>query len=79
MPHERFACGTSRRRTLVREARDEANQPFLNGIDFLEVDPADQRVLHVHFVHPLPGQAGGVPGYWPNIISHCSLERGRKT
>ena len=34
----------------------------LNGIDWVEVDPADQRILHVGFLHPLPGQTGGVPG-----------------
>ena len=32
-----------------------------NGIDWVEVDPADQRVLHVGFLHPLPGETGGVP------------------
>ncbi len=32
-----------------------------NGIDWLDVDPADQKVLHVGFLHPLPGQPGGVP------------------
>lgn len=33
----------------------------VNGIDYLEVDPTEQRRLRVHFLHPLPGQAGGVP------------------
>ena len=76
MPHERFACGTSRRRTLVREARNDANQPFLNGIDFLEIDPTDQRLLHVHFVHALPGQAGGVPVGNPLTASNFAVEGG---
>lgn len=76
MPHERFACGTSRRRMLVREARDDADKPFLNGIDFLEIDAADQRVLHVHFVHPLPGQRGGVPAGDPLAASNFAVEGG---
>ena len=32
-----------------------------NGIDYLEVDPTNRRVLLVHFFHPLPGQPDGVP------------------
>lgn len=33
----------------------------VNGIDYVEVDPIDRRVLLVHFFHPLPGQPGAVP------------------
>lgn len=33
----------------------------VNGIDYLEVDPADQTKLNIYFLHKLPGQAGGVP------------------
>lgn len=33
----------------------------VNGIDYLEVDGADRRLLHVHFLQALPGQPGGVP------------------
>lgn len=76
MPHERFACGSSRRRTLVRNARNDADQPFLNGIDFLEIDPSDQRVLHVHFVHPLPGQVAGVPAGAPLTAANFAVEGG---
>lgn len=46
-----------------REERVQAvrDAPGLNGIAFIEVTSADQRQLTVHFLKPLPGQAGGVP------------------
>ena len=40
-------------------AADDAST--VNGIDWLEVDPADQRILHVGFLHPLPPAADAVP------------------
>jgi len=73
---ERFACGSSRRRTLVRDARNDADRPFLNGIDFLEIDPADQRVLHVHCLHPLPGQPAGVPAGDPLRVTNFAVDGG---
>jgi Baseplate J-like protein len=48
------SCDDPRRRAATAESA-------FNGIDFLEVDPAGQRTLRVHFLHPLPGEAGGVP------------------
>jgi hypothetical protein len=48
------SCDDPRRRAATAESA-------FNGIDFLEVDPASQRTLRVHFLHPLPGEAGGVP------------------
>lgn len=45
----RYACATERRRDEVRKIA------ALNGIDFLEVDPADQHTLHVHFLHAVAG------------------------
>lgn len=33
----------------------------VNGIEGIEVDPADQTRLLLRFVHPLPGEAGGIP------------------
>jgi hypothetical protein len=53
-----FACGSDRRRRLVRAAAE--SQP-INGIDFLEVDAADQRSLQVRF---LAGH--GVAGLTPD-------------
>ncbi len=55
-----FCCEKDRRRA-VRETRGEDGLPLLNGIDFLEVDAVDQRVLYVHFIHNLPGQNNPVP------------------
>lgn len=56
-----YRCGGDQRRDLVRAARDGGGQPLLNGIDYLEVGP-DQTTLDVVFIHPLPGEADGVPG-----------------
>ena len=56
-----YACHDQSRRDLVAAATDSHGQPFLNGIDFLEVSQADHQTLVVHFVHALPGQPGGVP------------------
>lgn len=51
-----YVCEHPERRALLLEAAP----PAANGIDYLEVDPG-QTTLRVHFLHPLPGQAGGVP------------------
>jgi hypothetical protein len=48
------ACSDERRRALTGDSDH-------NGIDFLEVDPADQTRLSVRFLQPLPGETGGVP------------------
>ena len=56
-----YHCANSVRRTLVLDTRGSNGQPVVNGIDYLEVDPADQKKLLVHFIHPLPGQPNGVP------------------
>ena len=61
MATTQYMCRDRRRRDRVAAATNESGQAFLNGIDFLEVSPAGHQTLVVHFVHPLPGQAGGVP------------------
>lgn len=48
-----YYCATERRRSEVRNAAS------LNGIDYLEVSPADQRELRVHFIHPVAGLTAG--------------------
>ena len=55
-----FCCDESRRRA-VRETKGPDDLPLLNGIDYLEVDSLDQRILYVHFIHNLPGQTDPVP------------------
>ena len=56
-----YHCTNSIRRTLVRDARGGDGRPLVNGIDYVEVDEADQQKLLLYFIHPLPGQANGVP------------------
>ena len=48
-----YFCANPRRRDEVRKVN------FLNGIDFIEVAPADQRTLLVHFLHPVAGLTKG--------------------
>lgn len=55
-----YCCREERRAETVRDAKDGQGAFVLNGIDYLEVS-ADQTTLQVHFLHPLPGQPGGVP------------------
>jgi hypothetical protein len=50
-----YVCDSELRRDATRAIGT------VNGIDYLEVVTADQRRLAVHFLRPLPGQAGGVP------------------
>ncbi len=62
-----FHCGNENRRALVRTATNPLGDPLLNGIDFLEIASPDQRTLRVRFLHPLPGQPGGVPDPAPAL------------
>lgn len=52
-----YLCKNERRRAILRDL----TPPVLNGIDYLEVDPGDQKTLVLHFLHPLPGQPEAVP------------------
>lgn len=56
-----YFCGNENRRDKVRETVGAGNKPVLNGMDYLEVTSPDQKTLEVHFIHPLPGESGGVP------------------
>jgi hypothetical protein len=49
-----YSCAEDLRAEAVRDATT------VNGIDYLEVLPG-QAKLAVHFLHPLPGQTGGIP------------------
>jgi len=42
------------RRRAIREHRGPDGNPDVNGIDYIEVDDADQRILHVHFLDKAP-------------------------
>jgi hypothetical protein len=64
-----YSCAAPRRRDLVAAAVDDNGDPRLNGIDYLEVAAEDQHTLFVHFLHPLPGEAGGVPHGAPALTT----------
>jgi len=67
-----FVCADDARRRKVAASTTH------NGIDFLEVDPADQRVLLVHFLHPLPGQQAGIPTGPPLEPANVVIEGGER-
>jgi hypothetical protein len=54
-------CASPDRRAALLEFREVTGRD-LNGIDRVEVDPADHAVLHVHFVVPAPPGAYGLDG-----------------
>ena len=53
-----YLCRNERRRSAVRNPDGQA---VLNGIELLEVTAGDPSLLKIHFIHPVPGQAGGMP------------------
>lgn len=55
----RYYCRDKRRRAAVRKAKKPDGTPFLNGIDYLEVEPG-QVTLKVIFIHSLPENPAGV-------------------
>ncbi len=44
----------TKRRLAVKGHRDAQDNPDLNGIDYIEVDESDQRILHVHLLDKAP-------------------------
>jgi hypothetical protein len=50
-----YLCKSKERREAVRNTLNDEGQPILNGMDFLEVDPATQQTLTLRFIHNLPG------------------------
>ncbi len=71
-----YFCKNELRRTVVRDARDSGGNPILNGIDYLEVDASDQKILIVHFIHPLPGEPNGFPASPLLTRQNISVEGG---
>lgn len=65
-----YHCASHERASEVRK------QAKLNGIDFVEITAADQKTLAVHFLHPLPGQEGGVPDDPPLRAANLAIEGG---
>lgn len=62
-----FFCGNENRRERVRTTLGPGGTPLLNGIDYLEIANQAQTQLAVHFIHPLPGEADGVPAAGPAL------------
>ncbi|MER6592818.1 hypothetical protein ABT214_13375 [Micromonospora purpureochromogenes] len=60
------------------ERRAEVARPGsgFNGIDWVEVDAADQKLLRVGFLHPLPGQPDGVPTGAALAVGNVVVEGG---
>jgi hypothetical protein len=71
-----YRCTNSVRRVLIRDTKGANGKPIVNGIDYLEVDPLDQRKLLVHFIHPLPGQPNGVPAGPALTTDNFTIEGG---
>jgi hypothetical protein len=72
MTGPRYICGMKARRAAV------AASSSLNGIDFLEVADPGQTLLEVTFLHPLPGQPGGIPAAPPLTLDHLRIEGGER-
>ncbi len=58
-----YKCKNEGRIRELSLLKDSDGKPLLNCIDYLEVDPADQTLLLVHFLYRLPGSAGDLPPY----------------
>lgn len=59
-----FKCNNPGRARAVKNPRNKQGNPippFLNGIDYMEVNPDNQKELFVYFLHPLPPESGAVP------------------
>lgn len=62
-----YRCKNEQRRQWVAEVK--ANGTFrLNGIDYLEVDPDDQKVLKLHFLHTFADVEGYTPLTKDNVL-----------
>jgi hypothetical protein len=49
-----------------------------NGIDWIEIEPGNQRELHIGFLHPLPGETGGVPASPPLTAANVLISGGER-
>lgn len=59
----------ARSESFLDERRERLAGPgvTVNGIAAIEVDATDMTRLTLHFVHPLPGQPGGLPAASPAL------------
>ena len=72
-PRLTVACADAARRAAVT-----APGSAFNGLDWVEVDAADQRVLVAGFLRPLPGQPGGVPAAPAHTAANVAIEGGER-
>jgi hypothetical protein len=73
-----YSCKKEQRRAQVLTARDVHGNPFLNGIDYLEVDTVSQKTLHVHFLFNLPGTSNGVPASPALTAANIAIDGGER-
>lgn len=72
-------CGNENRRERVRTTLGPGGEPLLNGIDYLEIANEAQTELELRFIHPLPGEADGVPDAAPALaIDNIRIEGGER-
>lgn len=73
-----YYCKNQVRRLRVINSPLGAGLNAMNGIDYLEVVSFDQKTLEIHFLRPLPGQAGGVPAGPPLTKDNIRIEGGTR-
>lgn len=66
-----YRCKNQARRNLVEKSS------AINGIDYLDVS-VDELTLVVHFLHPLPGQPGGIPANPPLTANNVAILGGTR-
>lgn len=73
-----YYCKNQVRRLRVINSPLGAGLNAMNGIDYLEVVSFNQKTLEIHFLRPLPGQAGGVPAGPPLTEDNIRIEGGTR-
>jgi hypothetical protein len=73
-----YYCKNQVRRLRVINSPLGAGLNAMNGIDYLEVVSFDQKTLEIHFLRPLPGQAGGVPAGPALTVDNIKIEGGTR-
>lgn len=72
----RFLCQEPRRVAAVRDTLADPRPVAINGIDYLEIASADQRQIDVFFIHPVPGETGGLPASPALMAANFVIEGG---
>lgn len=78
---EQLSCKDEQQRRADLLAHPD---PFINGIDFVEVDPADHSLLLVSFIRPVPPANSANPNDTADIYglhadpTHVTVEGGAR-